>query len=157
MPDEMREIAKEIGVFEFKGKKIHPIALLNASLKNADIFEKRVADKYPQAYETYLQAKEELYKIQAKTLLISTLLALNDIERVREELHKGPKIYFENVIDLGDKLAYIGQENAAIVFEKTQPELSGCRSELAREKTNPPFPPLKKGGSPNRQPKVPLF
>jgi hypothetical protein len=114
-PNKLRQIAKEIG----KVKGLHPLELLNASISQAEIYRRNMCKSFPYAYQTYLNARDELYKIQANSLFISYLLAKNDLERVRKELSGD---YVKNVVKLGDKLGLIGRENAAVVFQATKPE-----------------------------------
>lgn len=117
-------IAKEVGKLE----DIHPLALLNASIRQAEIYKQRMGKKSQEAYQTYLKARDNLYKIQANSLFFSYLLAKNDIERIRKELSGD---YTKNVVKLGDKLGLVGKENAAIVFEATKRE--DMPEEKARE------------------------
>jgi hypothetical protein len=114
-PNKLRQIAKEIGGI----KGLHPLELLNASISQAEIYKRKMSKSFPYAYQTYLNARDELYKIQANSLFISYLLAKNDLERIRKELSGD---YVKNVVKLGDKLGLIGRENAAVVFQATRPE-----------------------------------
>lgn len=131
-PDKLEATAENIFHNTLTNPKVpHPICLLNASLKQADMYKRRMSTKSPQAYETYLKAKNELYKVQARSLFISAALARGDIQKIKEELRIGDRGYVQYAVSLGDKLAYIGQENAAIVFEATQP--STIPEERARD------------------------
>jgi len=125
----LRAIAEDIGDFQADGKMIFSVELLNAALKQAEIYKRRMSKKSPKAYETYLKARDELYRIQAKSLFISHALAHEKIPTIRGELMRGGD-YVLSAVKLGDKLAFIGQENAAIVFEATQPkDISDDRAE----------------------------
>jgi hypothetical protein len=113
-PDSLRHIAKGIG----RLRNVCPLELLNASINQANIYRRRMCRRSPYAYQTYLKARDELYRIQASSLFISYLLGRGEIEKVRKELSGN---YVKNAVKLGDKLGLIGQENAAIVFEATKP------------------------------------
>jgi len=121
-PTRLKEVASNIGVLRKKNKGIvFSKQLLNAALRQADLYKERMLSK-PQAYKIYQKARDEIYGIQALSLLISLLLRKERIEMVLNLLEAGKTGYVKNAVTLGNKLALIGQENAAIVFESTKPE-----------------------------------
>jgi len=121
-PVRLEEISLTMGTFKREnGETVFSKHLLNAALRQADIYEERMSSR-TKAYQTYLKARDELYKIQALSLLISIALRRGKIEKVLQLLGGSEPGYEKNVVALGNKLALIGQENAAIVFEATQPQ-----------------------------------
>jgi hypothetical protein len=132
-PTKLKEVASNTDVLRNKNIKVFPRQLLGAALRQTDLYRERMLSR-PKAYETYLKARDELYKIQALSLLISIALKRDRIETVLKLLEAGKPEYVKNVVTLGNKLALIGQENAAIVFESTQPEdIERKKAELMKE------------------------
>lgn len=131
--EQMRNAAKSVGTFKidrkigpFKlgklfRKTIYPEQLLNAALKNLDLCEKRMKG-YPEAYEVLKAGRDRAYMSQAESLYCSMCLAQKDYESLRVYLSGNKGGYKRGVIKIGDKLAYIGQENAVVAFESTKPE-----------------------------------
>src|SRR5437867_1432618 len=120
-PEKQKQIAKKIASFSRMTIPVYPTSILNSSLKLAKMYKKRMSEKQ-EAFDTYLKARDNLFKIQAKTLFISSALERRDYVTVKKKLEEGGGNYEQSVIKLGDKLAHIGQENAAIVFEATRPQ-----------------------------------
>jgi hypothetical protein len=118
---QMRSVAKAVEPFKLSKKMIYPEQLLNAALKNLDLCEERMKDQ-PRAREVLKVGRNRAYMSQAESLYCSMCLAQDDIESLRSYLSGKPGGYKRGVISIGDKLAYIGQENAVVAFESTRPE-----------------------------------
>jgi len=130
---QMRSIAKsvepfkvdrKIGPFKLGGifrKTIYPEQLLDAAMKNRELCEKRLKDQ-PEAREVLKAGRNGAYMSQAESLYCSMCLAQKDYESLRVYLSGNKGGYKRGVIKIGDKLAYIGQENAVVAFESTKPE-----------------------------------
>jgi len=119
--EQMRNVAKSVGPFKLDDKPIYPEQLLNAAMKNRELCEKRMKDK-PEAREVLKAGRNGAYMSQAESLYCSMCLAQDDFESLRSYLSGKVGGYKKGVIKIGDKLAYIGQENAVVVFESTRPE-----------------------------------
>jgi len=130
---QMRNVAKSVGPFKvdrkigpFKlggifRKTIYPEQLLDAAMKNRELCEKRMKDR-PEAREVLKAGRNGAYMSQAESLYCSMCLAQKDYESLRVYLSGNKGGYKRGVIKIGDKLAYIGQENAVVAFESTKPE-----------------------------------
>jgi len=119
--EQMRNIAKSTEPFKLDNKMIYPEQLLNAALKNWDLCEERMKDQ-PEAHEVLKAGRYGAYMSQAESLYCSMCLAQDDFESIRSYLSGKAGGYKKGVVKIGDKLAYIGQENAVVAFESTRPE-----------------------------------
>jgi hypothetical protein len=131
--EQMRNIAKSVGPFKLDDKPVYPEQLLDAALKNRDLCEEGIKE-LPEAHEVLKAGRYGAYMSQAESLYCSMCLAQDDIESLRSYLSGKVGGYKKGVIKIGDKLAYIGQENAVVAFESTRPEgMDSSRADSIKE------------------------